>query len=806
MSATSTGYEAWRKFHKFSKTQQSKQDFQQMCKVREKFRDARDWRQNSCYWAVDNKELTSAGISSDWDDWWDIQEKIWMGWFRTRENEGGFQSNVKSPMTTGRIESTIHKLERLNLTWQVLPTEKNDKDKAKIAQKLLDFYTYKADVPHTLPIICKDILIHGNAFFRLFWKEDKREYTFRKEEVSKMTKEEKKEAKNLKTIWGEKQEKIKWNDIVMQPIPIRDLYPEPYALNLHGTYGAAKWVVYRRILHIDDFKNIYKNNPDVKNLDKVKPGSVYTQESDLPFYQDFTELARDDYVEILTYENCMDDELIEIAQDITILESPLLYNHKELSFHKVDGIQFPHQFYSIGIPDFLFNHQHAEETIMNFLLDYAYRTLNVQYLVDTSVYGEHTQAHIEAGSQYIPFETNGRPIGQLIQQQMNAPINYDIFKILDLIRQNATLATQIDPSEMNLIQRNITATATALNRENLNSFVASLAEHIAHSLKGAGQQIWALMQQKYTIPHVEEIIGEDETKKIKKIYRKLRLEGEQIVEDEAGLNLKPYDGVSFFELKPEYLNTDGELDIRISPESTAIISKGLEIQQSREVFAQLMPIAVDPRDPDKAAQVPQAGVDLHKLLAWYAEINNIPEEILLDPQTSKEYAEALAKIHVEQILRGKQVTAQPGKQREHTDYEVETLEVIRARITEIDDTIQKKAEKWREQNPPQIDPMTGRIFEEPFIPDEKLENERNKLLKAEQKLSMHIEIESTPITATNTIARPPAPPLPAQAGMRMPQVPGMDGQLNIPQGVGGAMPMPTGPGMQDLIPGLMGQS
>lgn len=833
---------------------ENKKDYNCAEKVAEAFTRAKNHRENSCYWGL-SADSETGGISADWSERWDKQEKIWMGWYRPIGKNGSFQSNVKSPMTTGRIESTLQKLEKVNIEWSVIPTLEEDEEKARICESLLRYFFAKNHIKEAITTIQKSILIHGTAFARVYFQKDEREYTYRKESSKDLDEDEMKEVKGMKEDddkveylkehkWGKKEKKLKYNDIVIEPIPIRDMYIDPGARCLHGNAFEAKYAIYRRVVNIEDFKQEFKNDPDAKNVDKVKPVGKYSDTTEEPFYQSHDLDDNDRGVVILEYENQAEDRYVVMANDIVIKDTPLPYDHKRMSFIRFYGIEFPYQLYGIGLPDFLENQQSAEEILLNMMYDYIYRTLHVTTFIEDQVYGEVTRSFLEADSQFVPVSTQGKPIGAVIQPMQNAPIGFDAFRLLDYSDQNATKKTQIDPSQMNLIQSNITATATAINKENTDGFINSLLQHFSMPMATMGEEVYSLMQQYYTAPRIEQIAGDDGKKKAQKRYRVIRVDGMKISEydpltdelvEEVGrqdgkkysIKIEKIEGSSYFELQPSYLETEGEFDITIVPESLEVVSKGLEIQKSREAFAQLMPLAVDPRYPERVQQHPNPLVDAVKLMEWYVQKNEINRDILLDPGVGEKYEIETAQQDMLRIMEGMKLSGSPGRGRTHVQYEIDVMTSISDKIATLEqqqeDNLQAQAEAIEAEMaaqeekvraefgmlpPEQIEGMLSQIQPpEPQL-DKTLEDEIQKWRDIEDEMAKHIEKDSMPLVMSSQAAMPPQPEMPPQQA-NMPQMPGMDGNMNLPMGppepsAGAPIPMPNQMQMGDMFANMGG--
>lgn len=759
------------------KKKESREHYDKRNKLRDLFEKARLHRANSCIWREDG----------NYNKHWDEQEKIALGWGWDQFDENGdFTSNIKSPMTVGRIDAMIHKLMKTNVHWTVLSVEDKDKIIAKVKEQLLDDFFYKGEVEETQEIILRNTCIYGTAWSRLYHLRDEREYTFLKEDINDMTDDEKKLAKEGKKVWGKKQTEVRYNNAVWEPLEIRAVYVDPDARDLHSQYYSAKYWFLKRVLHIDDFKAEFGNDPDAFNVDKVKTvGEYYESYDEDPFYKVCKQPGHADYVVVFEYENELDDNYCVIANDIIIKDHPLPYNHKQLTLHRTVLIPHPHNLYGIGLTDRLRPHQIAEEITLNLIQDYVYRTIDKQFLVDDIAFGDLAQQYLAGGSKFIPMDTqNGRPMSSLVYEMANTPISFDVFKTLEILEKNATLASQVDPSQANLVQKDVTATSIMNMKELSEAFVAYVLKNYGRTLVRVGKQLDALNTQKLTVPEVKRIIGKDGKEKYEEKFRKVRLDGFKIVEDvnddqESELRMEQIEGSSYFELKPGFLNPHDECDIRLAAESFKIMSKGFEFQKAQELLAQLMPMAVDPNNPMQVANHPNPQVNVIKLLDYASEKLDFPKDILLHTSMNDDYERATAKADINQILNGHNTPGMAGRSPAHIEFENKALNAIDTQIELLQGEIEEIMAS--QQQAPMLDPMTGQMIQPEFdLPQDKID-EVEFLIKAREKIAKHIMQDSTILTV----------PQPNEMAAPM-QVPGMDANL-IPSGdLGGQVPMPQG--------------
>jgi len=812
------GYEAYKQYHEQDEQNGSKSikktDFKKIEEIRDKFTQAKRARQNNCYWNNYNTDGGDGGTGGDWEKRWATDEKARYQWAANTGTDN-YQSNIKSPMSTGRINAFVNEFKKLNLAWNAKPNNDDDRNQARVASKALDWWYQTSNAKTEFVKVADSAATYGAGFFRVFHLEESREYRFPKTDPDKMSEEEKEELKEeskRKTLWGEKEEVITKDDIAIEYIPIREIYPDPNAWCIHGVTRRARFVIRRRFVHIDDFKAMYESNPDAKNIDNVKAASTYMKTDTYDFFRTPEDVIDSQSVELIEYENQLTDEYIVLANDILIINTPLPYNHKEITYHKVDFIKNPNQFYGIGIPDLLMNIQGAQEILVNMMYDYIYRSYNLRYFIDATSFGELSEEMVRTESQLIPIDlSDNRAIGQKVQQLVTAPIGFDAFQLNDLTERSATIATSIDPSQLSLLAANKTATATIQNKEQLQSMIFAVIDNFVN--EGwfySGRQVWKLMQQVWKVPKIRGLIGENK----KPEYKKIRLEGIELTLNEDSKDLEVQESnqdYTFFEMTEEYLNTTSELDIMIKPDSIEIMSKSLEMQKMKEEFAQLIPFAVDPSNAQAMQSNPLPMVSAPKLFQRYFDVEGLPQDLLIQPEVREDLEIKKAEEHMTKILKGEKVSGTPGASIAHRKFEYKVLFAIDEEIKQIQDEIDqgivtqiKQIEEIVAQMPPQFDPATGEPIE-PQVPEPEPDAQLLAKLEKQEKLrgavATHLAIENMPADLIDEkVLMPPAPPMPEAQTPQAPMPPGADMNTPIPNGMPGdpnavPMPQPMGEGM-----------
>lgn len=747
-------FKSWSENHSIRK----KEDFKTMMEIRNKYEEARSGLRTSCFWDAYQEDSTGSTFSGgDWYERWNLQEKMALMWYRKPDVED-FMSNIKSPMTRGRVNTFVNWMKKINIEFGARPNNRDDRNASLMADKTTNYWMQNSNAKAVLGDAWEDLAIHGNTYLRLSYVKENKEFRFPK--TKDLSEEELKELQDgkRKLVYSKPEKTTILDDVVLEHVPIRELYPDPQARNLHGDTYRAGWVVRKRYVTLEYVKAVYGDHPSAEYVDKVKGSVAYRDYTDY-FFEPPKNYWGDDIVELLEYEDQDNDRYVVIANDIPIVDSPLPYNHKEISYHKLDFIRVPGQFFSIGIADLLDNIQASYEVALNMVADYIYRTYNYKLLVESDNFGEIKQSLQRTGDMFIPIDaSDGRAINSKVMPLQPASIGFDIFSFLELLEQNATLATNIDPAQMAMLAGSKTATSDILNKELLMTMIGGIVDNNTNGdLKSIGRQLWKLQQQHYTKPRVQKIEGKD---KPVKVNRTLRFEGIEIkLNDETGLlEEKENEGdYSFFELTDEFLSTKDEIDIFIKPESQEVQSQALEEKRMAEEFAQLMPFAVDPNNPMQVQSHQMPMIDANKLFKEYFNTKRLPEDLLINRSVDKSLAVKQAEEHIMSILKGDNVQAVPGQSSAHLEYEYQVLDALMFELEELDKEIMEDLEKQQAEieeqmaGVPQFDPYTGQPMEmpQPIPPQDKVEKAQ-KLAKTITKIEEHISIESMPAVMRNS--------------------------------------------------------
>ena len=730
-------------------------------KVRRDFTSSKESRQNSCYWGAPS-------TSGNWQERWDLQEKIDLGWAESPKQDE-FESNVKSPMSSGRIESTMHKLKRLNIQFVVRPDDikdPKDKRKARVIQELVNNLFERREYKTRMGEWFKDCLIHGSAFMHVYYLRKKRKVRVPKKDTKNMSDEEKENLQNKKKVY--KEETIyDYDDIAFEPVKIQEIFVDPSARNLHGTSYEAQYIIRRMLPSLSQFKAMYSADPDAKNVKKVRPVSHYIGE-ETEFFEPPTDIDNDDYVEVLHYYNKAQDQYVVVANDVLIKDIPLPYNHKQLPFVKINAYDVSHQFYGMGIPDKLMNIQSEEEILKNLVYDRLHITANPIVKVKKSIYGEFSKAY-QTAEPGLMIPVNQQDDVQPLEYQT---MNFDMFRGIDALNRDAVLATQIDPIQMGVNQKYVSATTSMLTKEQMDTYITSLINTWTEPLNLAAKQIIALMAQFYTIPRVESAGKTAKNKRVRLADIEINPNTLEVTEKRGKY--------TDLEIKEEFFNINGDWDVEISSESIEVQSKAIEMQKSQAAIAQLAPFMVDPQNQQAQMMHPTPWVDGPKTLEWYMETNGIPRELMAVLSEDEDISIERAELQGKQLLQGEKVPGIPGEPEVHKKVHVGQLRIINKERKELEDRIGQLS--------PQMLPYIT------MLPDGKKLQELDKLARG---FADHLMKDNMPkVAEVQSAVQDSQPPQPPQ----VPMPPGLTP-------AGGQPPAPPAGGNQQsgMMPGMPSQ-
>lgn len=632
-------------------------------------------RAGSCYWPQIPSEASGGTMSSDWVARWNLQEKLYNQFFEVPSADD-YLSNVKSPMTFGRVEMVMQKLRGQAIGFAAYPGSPDDKQKALIAELLLNSWFENMEVGAALFTAEKDAIIHGCSFPKVVFVKKKRVVRIPLTSATKMTSDEKRRLKSGEVIYREV-EIDDFDDVAIVPTKIQSIYIDPSARNMHGPEYEAQVVFERMVPSIDQFKAMFEDDPDAQNIDMVRPSTYYNNNEDAEFFLPPHDVDSDDYVEVLHVWDKKNDRYVVLANDVVIKDIPLPYAHKQLPFVKLTAVEYPHQMYDIGLPDILLALQTEEENLKNMIYDHLHLTGNPMMKVRDNIYGQFSRLYSEGRpGLMLPVKDQAD-----VEPLTYAPLQFDFYRALDIINRDAVIGTQLDPTQLGVQQKYVSATTSMLTKEVVDAFINNLIKSFSVGLTQAAYQVYELMKQYYTVPKVEQIAGET----IKKAHRKMNLRGVKInVQSGAIERGKTSDMAYGVEIKKELVDTKSKIDLKIRPESLEVTSPAIQIQKVQTALAQLSSLMVDPTNEESMRANPNGVVDIRKAVQDYLEANSLPVDWLIEYAEDDEETIKRAELQNKAMLEEQSdIPGIPGEAHPHKFIHYKLLMELTSELSEV---------------------------------------------------------------------------------------------------------------------------
>lgn len=804
-----------------SKKKTKKPDVKRLTETEKEFNDLFEnailQRESSCFWeAGTGGESGSSG--GDWMTRWDLQEQLAIMWFGQIDQSEGYRANVKSPEIAGRIQSTMQKLVKLNLEFEVRPKRPEAKAFAEVAQIMINDVFKKNKFKFRLNDAYYDAIRHGTSFVSVDFMVRKRKVKMPVTKEEHMTDEEKKAVKEKSEIPYREVTILDQRDVVIANRRIQELYFDPTARNIHEDLYYAGYYFDTMMMPKKRFLKLYKDKPGYKNIDKVKSVSEMADNSD--DNETWFKPPKDvtgDYVYVVKGWDYDNDKFIVRANDQFIYESPLPYKHKKLNITALTPFKLPEQFYGIGLIDFLIPIVTQIEMLQNAIYDYTMYTTNPILMVEKNVYNDFSRHYRKAKpGLMIPVMDVNRAVAPLKYM----PLSMDVFQALSSLQRDAVIASQVDPSQLGVVQKNATATANMINREVMDAYVNFIMTNFTEGLNEIASQVFALQHQYLTDKDVYEVMNGGEVDKVDE-YRMVAVEDKQIDIDwdNKEVNIQDVPGsTGYLEIRPElffYTKDDKEVcirpedfDIELTAESKEIISEALEAQRMKENLAQLSGFMVDPSDKQKTAQHPMPLVDATSFMEEYFEKNKINKRHLVRKDEEIKKSTERAMEQNQEMFNGIAAVPEAGEIDEHLQVHEELLKNLQAVKAQTEEKIKMQQEQFMAQADPNMVAMG--LVQAPMDPQAMALLQR--LQRTIQLLTEHITLDSEPaymrtaLTVQNAQVAAPMPGAGGQGGQTM-----MGGMGNMggaapanPQMAGINQNMPQQGGMTQGGPGMVG--
>lgn len=574
---------------------------------------------------VDKRFQRMKSERGNWEAIWAAADKAYRQEVDSVPSGDDWRAKFVPPMTFAIIETEMAELEDSSLGIVIRPQEDNDKGNAKLMQSVVDFTWKRGDGDVQWMKTRKSALVRGTGIGKETYRCDR-----------KVVKEVKDYDKETQEIEWEAKETFEFNDVYYKNVNLYDFYIDEMA----GDDGmeSARDCIEREILDIDRFREKYAR---YKNVEYVTIGGDTARHEGDKTPQE----GENRDVEILHYWNQVEDLYVIVANNvlITTCDRPNPYKHKRLPFIRIVNYSLPGQFYGLGEVKVLEGVQAEMTAIRRLALDNAKLNTNKMFVVSDNAVLDEDELISRPGGKVTLYGD----VDKAIRWIDYPPLGRDWVTQYDELRSDARRASGISEESQGTPQSD-TATQSAILREAAQKRIRYKNKFFKKmGLVQVGRMRVANVQQFYTEPMVERVVGEDGLEKMEEHYRTIRVDMKN--------------GYTFFEATPEKIR--GQFDIDVDVETIVPISRAMTQQKEIEIYNLTVNNPVV--DPTKATKM------------LYEAFNKNPYDYLQDEQatgTTEEDQIRTAYEHHEALMGGQMVEPLDNPTPEHIGAHIELMQ------------------------------------------------------------------------------------------------------------------------------------
>lgn len=348
--------------------------------------------------------------------------------------------------------------------------------------------------------------------------------------------------------------------------------------------------IYREVYDHDTFKDLYKDKPGFKDVEKVVPAGSLDKRAG--FFVMADDIEEND-VEVLHYENRLTDSYDVLANNVLIRRGPMPNKHKELTldcwtFYPVEG-----QIYGMGIPRIIYSLVEERRTNRNQMLDRNSLQNDGMYLVN-DLFDLDEDDLTPRPHGLAKVNTNGLPLRDAIMPLQYSEVPMSAIRMDETLLQDQRRAHGM--GESSELPPGATATQAAIIKESTQRRINLVNTLSAwNTLIRIGKKKWSNVQFFYPAAREERIMENNKWRTIKK-YRTIKTPGRQFSvygDPENGESLKlqaeVVPGKGRTRLDPTYARfMKDDFDVTMDAAAMAIISKPIKQQQMNDMFDRIM--------------------------------------------------------------------------------------------------------------------------------------------------------------------------------------------------------------------------
>lgn len=405
-----------------------------------------------------------------------------------------WRSKLFVPWSFIVVETIIPRVFARDPKWRAISRNPSfDPESSRVVQDLLGYQWNRMGMRLKMYDYIKDSLMFSKGIAKVGWNFQTKTKTIMEPVVGKNDKI---------TFRKEVKSEIAHDDPKIEIVDPSDIYTDPDATSC-GYGGDAAYLIHRKTVELEELEN----NPNYKNVDKVKQASYADQYLDKAMrYRDEVP-ARDkhkDLVEILEYWE--EDRLIVVAnRSVVLRDSPNPYHHKQIPFVELDDYRDPHKLYGQSELSVIDPLQREINSIRNQRRDYDNLALNPVVRMIPGTLRNPNSAVMAPGSVWMVSDLQSMDTFQLpLLQGVSTEIE-------NRTAEDIKRATAIDEIGIGLLpdnpqRRSATEVVTAQNMAG-KRFAMKIAL-LEEAVKKIGQLVFALNQQFLDSERMIQIVGE----------------------------------------------------------------------------------------------------------------------------------------------------------------------------------------------------------------------------------------------------------------------------------------------------------
>lgn len=640
---------------------------------------ATDARKFACFWN-----------DSDWEDRWELQTKYALP-YTEDSTDDAYKSNVKSPEISGRVQSSMHKLSKMNISFVVRPKNTAAKLAARVDELVVNHFFTQQDYRMSIRDAMYTAIVHGSAPVGMEWVKRSRKVQQILDDPELMDEKQKKQVENGEMVYTEV-EMVDVNAPVLIDYPLQSVYFDPSARSVQGAIHNCGHAFVAELISYEDFKSTFKGKKGFKNIDLVKPITKdwTTPEGDQahPDRYLYPPISTDgEYVYIVKGWDYYKDQYKIKANEIYIKESPLPYSDKKIPLELLKPYTLPNQLYGVGVVDLLIPSVYQLELIQNAFYDWLLYTINPILLVQRNDYGDFSRKY-----QLV----NGEPGAMLpvadVQQSVQAlkfpNLTVDVFSGISSLQKDAILASQHDPSSLGVLKRDETATANIINKEIAEAFISYIQDNFTSALENIAVMLISRIHEFMTKPQVSKLVngelenGEPFEVAIPGKYVDVDWDERtvKIVNDpESVSKIKITDKLYKYE-DPETGKliqvTPNDYEVSLSAESKKVLSRALEQQRMMDSMKMIMPYAIDPNDPQASLKTPLQLFNALEIADQYTDVMGLSPKILLNRTENEKADIRRAEEQNMEMFAGKRAMPRAGESSTHISRHTQLMQML----------------------------------------------------------------------------------------------------------------------------------